>query len=52
VLQAVEPSILGVQVAYGGYVAFGAVTPEGAVKLTPPVMAAAASAPASSGGSS
>ena len=37
VLQAVEPSILGVQVAYGGYVAFGAVAAEGLVPLTPPV---------------
>jgi hypothetical protein len=30
----VEPSILGVQVAYGGYVAFGAVAAAGLVKLT------------------
>jgi HK97 family phage major capsid protein len=45
VLQAVEPSILGVQVAYGGYVAFGAVTPEGCVQLTPPAGAMAATIP-------
>lgn len=36
VLSAVEPSLFGVQVAYGGYVAYNAVTPEGLIKLTPP----------------
>ena len=36
VLSAVEPSLFGVQVAYGGYVAFNAVTPEGLIPLTPP----------------
>ena len=36
VLSAVEPSLFGVQVAYGGYVAFNAVEPEGLVKVTPP----------------
>jgi hypothetical protein len=40
-LSVVEPSILGVQVAYGGYVAFGAVAAAGLVKLTslPPLPA-------------
>ena len=36
VLSAVEPSLFGVQVAYGGYVAYNAVTPEGLIGLTPP----------------
>ena len=36
VLSAVEPSLFGVQVAYGGYVAYNAVTAEGLIKLTPP----------------
>lgn len=36
VLSAVEPALFGVQVAYGGYVAFNAVEPEGLVKITPP----------------
>ena len=35
-LSVVEPSILGVQVAYGGYVAMGALFPAGLVPLTPP----------------
>jgi hypothetical protein len=33
-LSVVEPSILGVQVAYGGYVAFGAVAGAGLIKLS------------------
>lgn len=36
VLSAVEPALFGVQVAYGGYVAFNAVEPAGLVKVTPP----------------
>ena len=36
VLSAVEPSLFGVQVAYGGYVAYNAVTPEGLILVTPP----------------
>ena len=32
----IEPSILGVQVAYGGYVAFGSLAPAAFVPLTPP----------------
>jgi hypothetical protein len=32
----IEPSILGVQVAYGGYVAFGALQGTALVPLTPP----------------
>jgi HK97 family phage major capsid protein len=35
-LSVVEPSILGVQVAYGGYVAFGTLAGAGFVPLTPP----------------
>lgn len=35
VLSAVEPSLFGVQVAYGGYVAFNAVEPEGLRKFSP-----------------
>ena len=46
-LSAVEPALFGVQVAYGGYVAMGAVNPEGMVKLTPPAGAFAASASSS-----
>ena len=38
VLSAVEPALFGVQVAYGGYVAFNAVEPEGMCKITPPVV--------------
>jgi hypothetical protein len=37
VLSAVEPALFGVQVAYGGYVAFNAVEPLGMCKITPPV---------------
>jgi HK97 family phage major capsid protein len=35
-LSVIEPSILGVQVAYGGYVAFGSLGGGGFVPLTPP----------------
>jgi HK97 family phage major capsid protein len=35
-LSVIEPSILGVQVAYGGYVAFGSLAPNAFVPLTPP----------------
>ena len=35
VLSAVEPALFGVQVAYGGYVAFNAVEPEGLRKFSP-----------------
>ena len=35
-LSAVEPKILGVEVAYGGYVAYGFVEPLGLAKLVPP----------------
>jgi hypothetical protein len=35
-LSVIEPSILGVQVAYGGYVAFGALQGTALVPLTPP----------------
>jgi HK97 family phage major capsid protein len=35
-LSVIEPSILGVQVAYGGYVAFGTLSATGIVGLTPP----------------
>jgi HK97 family phage major capsid protein len=35
-LSVIEPSILGVQVAFGGYVAFGTLSPGGIVGLTPP----------------
>jgi HK97 family phage major capsid protein len=35
-LSVIEPSILGVQVAYGGYVAFGSLAPAAFVPLTPP----------------
>ena len=35
-LSVVEPSILGVQVAYGGYVAMGTLSATGIVPLTPP----------------
>jgi HK97 family phage major capsid protein len=35
-LSVIEPSILGVQVAYGGYVAFGALQGSALVPLTPP----------------
>ena len=34
-LTAVEPSLLGVEVAYGGYIAYNAVAPEGLAMLTP-----------------
>jgi hypothetical protein len=36
-LTAVEPSLLGVEVAYGGYIAFGFVAAEGVAPITPPV---------------
>jgi hypothetical protein len=36
-LSAVEPSILGVEVAYGGYTAFGFLEPDGFTPITPPV---------------
>jgi hypothetical protein len=36
ILSAVEPSLLGVEVAYGGYIAFGAVEPLGLSKVTAP----------------
>ena len=35
-LSVIEPSILGVQVAYGGYLAEGALFPAGLIPLTPP----------------
>jgi len=35
-LSVIEPSILGVQVAYGGYVAFGTLAPTGIIPLTAP----------------
>jgi HK97 family phage major capsid protein len=35
-LSAVEPAILGVEVAYGGYVAHGSVEPKGFAKVTSP----------------
>ena len=35
-LTAVEPSLLGVEVAYGGYVAYNYVAPEGVAPITPP----------------
>ena len=41
-LSAVEPSILGVEVAYGGYTAFGFLEPDGFTKLTAPVIPLAA----------
>jgi len=34
-LSAVEPSLLGVEVAYGGYIAHAAVYPEGLARITP-----------------
>ena len=34
-LTAVEPSLLGVEVAYGGYIAYNAVAAEGLAPLTP-----------------
>jgi len=37
-LSAVEPSILGVEVAYGGYTAFGFLEPDGFAKVTPPAV--------------
>jgi hypothetical protein len=37
-LSAVEPSILGVEVAYGGYVAAGMMEASGFAKITPPVV--------------
>jgi hypothetical protein len=38
-LSVVEPSILGITVAYGGYVAYGAIEAAGLVKVTPPAPA-------------
>jgi HK97 family phage major capsid protein len=38
-LSAIEPGILGVEVAYGGYVAFNAIAPEALCPITPPVVA-------------
>ena len=35
-LTAVEPSLLGVEVAYGGYIAYNYVSPEGVAPITPP----------------
>ena len=35
-LSTIEPSILGIQVAYGGYLAMGTLSPTGIVGLTPP----------------
>lgn len=35
-LSAIEPSILGVEVAYGGYTAFGFLEPDGFTKITAP----------------
>lgn len=37
-LSAVEPSILGVEVAYGGYLAYNAVYPEGLAIVSPPAV--------------
>jgi len=37
-LTAVEPKILGVEVAYGGYTAFGILEPDGFAELAPPVV--------------
>lgn len=37
-LTAVEPSLLGVEVAYGGYIAFNAVVPEALAPITPPAV--------------
>lgn len=36
-LTAVEPSLLGVEVAYGGYIAFGYIATEAVAPVTPPV---------------
>jgi len=36
-LTAVEPSLLGVEIAYGGYLAFNYVAAEGVAPITPPV---------------
>lgn len=35
-LTAIEPGILGVEVAYGGYVAWGSLIPESFIPITPP----------------
>jgi hypothetical protein len=37
-LSAVEPGILGVEVAYGGYTATGTIEPDAFVKITPPAV--------------
>jgi hypothetical protein len=37
-LSAVEPSLLGVEVAYGGYVAFSPLNPLAFAKVTPPAV--------------
>jgi HK97 family phage major capsid protein len=46
VLSAVEPRLLGVEVAYGGYAAFGTLDPTSFAKLIPPAGGAAAEADA------
>jgi HK97 family phage major capsid protein len=50
-LTAVEPSLLGVEVAYGGYIAFNAIAPEGLAILTAPAGPITAAAPTSGSGS-
>ena len=50
-LTAVEPSLLGVEVAYGGYIAFNAVIPEALAVLTAPPVGGAARTSGSSTGS-
>jgi hypothetical protein len=52
VLSAVEPSLFGVEVAYGGYVAFNAVEPLGLVPLAVPSLPLTSGAKSSSKSSS
>ena len=48
VLSAVEPKLLGVEVAYGGYAAYGTLDTTSFAKLLPPVGGATAAVPAKS----
>ena len=51
-LTAVEPSLLGVEVAYGGYIAHNVVIPEALAPITPPAGGTAAAASSGSKSSS
>ena len=51
-LSVIEPSILGVEVAYGGYIAYGSLQESAFVKVTPPASMATLSGPDNGGADS